>query len=200
MRREEFDIQDDALKLDFLAQCEYGTLSLVDAEKKPYGVPVNFACYQDGIVFHGAIEGKKHSLLAQNPYASFCVIRAYSLIPSYFSHTSLACPATQLFGSMLLEGKVRLIEDLEQKADALNVLMQKVQREGRYDVISRSNPAYTKMLNSVAVFYLPIEHSSFKLKLGQNLTQERKNLLIQELEKRATPLDQETLSLIKQYT
>jgi len=55
---------------------------------------------------HGAKKKKKVALIAQNPRANFCVVKPYALIPSYFSHTASACPATQFFASVILEGKV----------------------------------------------------------------------------------------------
>ena len=199
MRRKEFTVLNHEAMIQFLEQSEYGLLSLVDFENKPYGVPLNFVYWKEGIVFHGAMEGKKATLLTHPRNASFAVIKAYSFIPSYFSHTSLACPATQFFGSVILEGTVTLVENLEEKANALNALMEKLQPEGLYEKISIENPAYTKMLTNTAVFYMKIEHHSFKLKIGQNLNEQRKNILIEELEKRSSALDQETLKLIRSY-
>ncbi len=198
MRREEFSISNHQAMFEFLDTCEYGVLSLLEETSRPYGVPLNFASWREGIVFHGAKEGKKQAIISLNPQAHFTVVKPYALIPSYFSHTSLACPATQFFGSVMLEGTIKCIENMEEKADALTALMRKLQPEGRYADITPSNQAYTKMLTQTNIFYMPIEHSSFKLKIGQNLTQERKKLLIEELEKRGTMLDQETLKLIRQ--
>lgn len=198
MRRDEFNIDNHDALLEFLHQCEYGTLCLAD-ENEPYGVPLNFAAWEEGIVFHGSQEGKKVSLIAKNPKANFSVVKPYAYIPSYFSHTTSACPATQFFGSVLLEGEINLLENVDQKSSALNTLMQKLQPEGNYEPLSANNPMYTKMLASTAVFYLKTDKSSFKLKVGQNLTVERKNSLIAELEKRGTALDKETVNLMRFY-
>lgn len=198
MRRSEFDIKNHEALLELLASCEYGTLCLSD-EKIPYGVPLNFAWWEEGIVFHGAKEGKKVELITRNPKAYFSVVKPYAFIPSHFSHTTSACPATQFFASVSLEGEVSVLENSAEKAKGLNALMQKLQPEGRYENISETNPIYTKMLEATAVFYLKAKQTSFKLKMGQNLNQERKIGLIEELEKRGSALDLETVRLIRLY-
>jgi len=199
MRRSEFNVDDYEAMQELLQTCEYGTLALIDTNGTPYAVPLNFASWEEGIVFHGAQEGKKITLIAQNPKASFSVVKPYAFIPSYFSHTTSACPATQFFGSVLIEGSIAILENTEQKASALNALMQKLQPEGHYEPMSPQNPIYTKMLTSTAVFYLKKDKSSFKLKMGQNLTPERKTALITELEKRGTALDEETITRMHHY-
>jgi len=199
MRRSEFNVDDYEAMQELLQTCEYGTLALIDTNGTPYAVPLNFASWEEGIVFHGAQEGKKITLIAQNPKASFSVVKPYAFIPSYFSHTTSACPATQFFGSVLIEGSIAILENTEQKASALNALMQKLQPEGHYEPMSPQNPIYTKMLASTAVFYLKKDKSSFKLKMGQNLTPERRTALMTELEKRGTALDEETITRMNDY-
>ena len=198
MRRSEFDIKNHEALLELLASCEYGTLCLSD-EKTPYGVPLNFSWWEEGIVFHGAKEGKKVELITRNPKAYFSVVKPYAFIPSHFSHTTSACPATQFFASVSLEGEVSVLENNAEKAKGLNALMQKLQPEGHYETISETNPIYTKMLEATAVFYLKAKQTSFKLKMGQNLNKERKIGLIEELEKRGSALDIETVRLIRLY-
>ena len=99
MRRSEFEINDKEAMLTLLHECDYGTLSLLD-NGAPYGVPLNFAWWEEGIAFHGTNEGKKMELIAQNPTAPFNAVKSYSFIPSFFSGTSSACPATQFFASV----------------------------------------------------------------------------------------------------
>ena len=198
MRRSEFDIKNHEALLELLASCEYGTLCLSD-EKTPYGVPLNFAWWEEGIVFHGGKEGKKVELITRNPKAYFSVVKPYAFIPSHFSHTPSACPATQFFASVSLEGEVSVLENSAEKAKGLNALIQKLQPEGHYETISETNPIYTKMLEATAVFYLKAKQTSFKLKMGQNLNKERKIGLIEELEKRGSALDIETVRLIRLY-
>ena len=132
MRRDEFNINDKNSIDEILQTCEYGTLSLI-SEGKPYVVALNFVQYKNAIYFHGAKEGKKIEAIKSNPNAAFLVVKPYSFIPSYFSDTMAACPATQFFASVLLEGKLSFIEDKDKKADILNALMKKFQNEDSFE-------------------------------------------------------------------
>ncbi|MDD3343654.1 MAG: pyridoxamine 5'-phosphate oxidase family protein [Sulfurospirillaceae bacterium] len=196
MRRNEFEITDKKAIDELLNTCEYGVLSLLD-NGVPYGVPLNFACMEEGIVFHGAHEGKKMEIIAQNELASFNVVKSYSFIPSYFSGTTAACPATQFFASVTLSGKLSVIENMKEKTDALNALMEKLQPEKHYETIDTSNPIYTKMVEKTAVIRFSITHATMKLKLGQQLPKERRDHLIQQLEERGTTLDLLTANAMK---
>lgn len=196
MRRNEFEITDKEIIVSLLHECEYGTLSLLD-NGMPYGVPLNFAWWEEGIAFHGSKEGKKMTLIAQNSKASFNAVKSYSFIPSYFSGTTSACPATQFFASVSFGGEIKIIENLEQKASALSTLMEKLQPEKRYETLSATNPIYTKMLEKTALFKLVPTWHSMKLKLGQQLPQERQEALIKQLEGRGEPLDLMTAKMMR---
>lgn len=199
MRRAEFDVQDTTLLEELLATCDYGTLSLVDGDV-PYGVPLNFVWYEESLCFHGSKEGRKMELIAKNPKASLSVVKPLSLIPSYFSNTRSACPATQLFMSVHMIGTIKIVENKKQKCDILMALMQKLQPEEGYDTIDANNPIYTKMIEKTALFYLKPESISLKLKAGQNLTEENKALLIEKLTRRGDALDLLSVKMIHQAT
>ncbi|MBV5278990.1 MAG: pyridoxamine 5'-phosphate oxidase family protein [Campylobacteraceae bacterium] len=188
MRRSEFEVNNKEEILALLEECEFGTLSMMDKDQ-PYGVPVNFAWWEEGIVFHGAMEGKKIDLLSKNKKASFSVVKPYAFIPSYFSGTTSACPATQFFGSVIINGTVEIILDKDQKAEALNALMQKLQPEKKYEVIKADNPIYQKMIAMTAVMKLIPNNLTCKLKIGQNLSDERQASLVTQLKERGNPLD-----------
>lgn len=198
MRRNEFSVEDREILLEILHSCEYGTLCLQDGEK-PYGVPLNFAWHEDCIVFHGANEGKKIELISKNPNALFNVVKPYSFIPSYYSGTKSACPATQFFASITIEGVVNEITDLTQKASALNALMEKMQPEKKYETIEASNPIYKKMVEKTAVFMLEVFSISTKIKAGQNLSEEKKESLISQLRERGSKVDLATIKLMQRF-
>ena len=199
MRRAEFEVNDPKQIEALLAECEYGTLSLMD-EDGPYGVPLNFVWYEKCVCFHGSKEGRKMEVIAKNPTASFSVVKPLSLIPSYFSNTRSASPATQFFISVHIVGKVEVVENADQKCAMLTALMQKLQPEGGYDTIEAVNPIYTKMIEQTGLLRLVPESISLKLKVGQNLTQERKTSLIEKLMQRGTPLDRLSVEMIQQMS
>ncbi|OCL86455.1 Pyridoxamine 5'-phosphate oxidase [Aliarcobacter thereius] len=198
MRREEFDIKDENSINEVLKVCEYGTLSLIN-DLKPYLVALNFVQYKNAIYFHGAKEGKKIEVIKSNSNAAFLVVKPYSYIPSYFSDTMAACPATQFFASVLFEGKLSFIEDGNKKADILNALMKKFQNEDSFERIAYNKAMYTKMLDKTAIIELKIETQSCKIKVGQNLNEERKNKFLEKLKNRNSQIDNETIKAIEFY-
>lgn len=196
MRRSEFEVKDEAAFEGLLSECEYGTLCLVD-DGGPYGVAVNFVWYEGAICFHGACEGRKAETMAKNPKAAFSVVKPYSLIPSYFSGTVSACPATHFFASAHIAGTVEIVEDDAEKCGVLNALMKKLQPQGGYEEIDASNPIYTKMIAQTAIWKLTPKITSLKIKLGQNLSKERKEKLTERLTERGEALDKATLEAIE---
>jgi len=199
MRRNEFEITDKEIIHTLLSECEYGTLSLID-NNVPYGIPLNFVWWEEGIAFHGAKEGKKVELIAQNPNASLSIVKPYSLLPSYFSETTSACPASQLYASIIMQGVITIIESNEHKASALNALMEKLQPEKRYETITAENSMYKKRIEEIMILKLIPKSISCKLKMGQNLPADRKKLLLKHLEERGTPLDLLSASAIRQFS
>jgi len=196
MRRAEFEVADKKAFEALLAECEYGTLSLVD-NGEPYGVPLNFVWFGGAVCFHGANEGRKAEAIRQNPNASFSVVKPYSLIPSYFSDTRAACPATQFFASVHIAGKVTVVVDDIEKCDILNAMMQKLQPEGGYERIDTANPIYTKMLTKTEIWKLTPTSTSMKIKAGQNLSEERKENVINQLLQRAKKSDAATIEAMQ---
>ena len=63
-----------------------------------------------------------------------------------------ACPATHFCKSVEIRGRCDLVDDLAEKAEALQALMEKYQPEGGHDPIRASDPVYAKALAGVAVF------------------------------------------------
>lgn len=196
MRRAEFEIKDEAAFEALLSECEYGTLALIDGDL-PYCVPVNFVWYDGAVCFHGAKTGRKAEAIAKNPKAAFSALKPYSLIPSYFSDTRAACPATQYFASAHIEGITQKVEDENEKCRVLNALMQKLQPEGGYETIETTNPIYAKMTEQTGVWKLTPTQKSMKLKAGQNLPKERKEALIERLLQRGEAMDIDTAGIMQ---
>ena len=199
MRRKEFDVKDENSINEILQTCEYGTLSLI-SDGKPYVVALNFVFFENSIFFHGAKEGRKIEAINSNPNAAFLVVKPYSFIPSYFSDTMAACPATQFFASVLIEGKLKFIEDGDKKAEVLNALMKKFQKEDSFEKIVYDKAMYTKMLDKTTIIELKIETQSCKIKVGQNLNEERKNKVMEKLKNRNLQIDEETIKQMKLYS
>lgn len=195
MRRNEFSVTDKAAIEALLQECEYGVLSLID-KNEPYGLAVNYVYIDDVIYFHGSLAGRKVDAIKENRKASFLIVKPYSYIPSYFSDTTHACPATQLFTSIHIDASVEQCGSLDEKIKALNALMYKMQPEGKFDPISKENKAYTNMLEKTGVYKITPKHISLKVKMGQTLSEDRKNKIVEYLKTRGANLDKETADKI----
>lgn len=190
-----FEITDENMINTVLDSTEYGTLAL-SVEDKPYAVPINFVRLEEAIYFHGALSNKKMKMLASNPSVSFSVVQSYSLIASFMCSTEgLACPATQFFKSVSIDGVLEVVESREEKAKMFEALMSKLQPEGGYKLFS--DETYDKSLKATAVLKIIPSTVSCKFKFGQHLNEERFTMILKHLEVRGNILDKETIEMMK---
>ena len=71
--------------------------------------------------------------------------------------------------------------------------MKKFQSEDSFEEIAYEKAMYTKMIDKTAIIELKIEAQSCKIKVGQNLNEEKKNRLIEKLKNRDSKIDEETI-------
>lgn len=189
MRRQELASDDPALFREAADRCEVGYLGLVTADGTPRVVPLNFAALDTTIYFHGALAGEKHALLEGGARVSFLMALPYSLIPSYWVAPEHACPATHYFKSVDARGACTVVDDLQEKARALQALMRKYQPEGKHRPIDADDPIYLKPLRGVGVFRIAVESWTGKVKFGVNEPERIRRVLIAGLRERGRPLD-----------
>ncbi len=191
-----FEIKNKEIIKEILDLAEFGTLAICK-DDKPYSLPINFVYLNRCIYFHGSAKGRKIDILKENPFASFSVVEPYSVIQSYFSSTDdLACPATHFFKSVVIDGKIEFVKNNKEKVQALSALMQKLQKEGKY--IPLKDEVYKKIIDATTVYKINIDDISAKFKFGQHLSQERFDMIIEHLKKRATKKDISTIELMKE--
>ena len=175
---------------------EFGTLALC-SDNKPYSLPINFVQVKGEIVFHGSNKGKKIEIIKENNMASFSCVESYSILSSYFSTDSGdASPATHFFKSIIIDGSIEFITDYKQKEHALEKLMQKYQKEGKYTPLS--DAMYKRMIPSVCMYKLVPKDISAKFKFGQNFMTERFDRVVQHLKERGSNIDLLTIKLMKE--
>lgn len=193
-----FEITDKSMIKQIIDDTTYGTLALC-ADDKPYSLPLNFVGHNEEIYFHGSKKGKKISIIKENANASFSVVEEYSILPSYFSTDSGdASPATHLFKSVIIDGKIEFVDNYDEKAQALEVLMQKYQKEGNYIPLNNKE-FYEKIINATCLYKLVPSDTSAKFKFGQNYNKERFQRVCEHLEQRGSKKDLQTLKLMKQF-
>jgi hypothetical protein len=85
-------------------------------------------------------------------------------LPSYYFHPTDASQADTLYISVVIKGKAEIVEDKEEKARALNALMEKYQKEGRYEALE----AEMRVVEEVAVIKVTPNDMRGKYKIGQH--------------------------------
>lgn len=135
---------------DIIRSCQVCFLSMVDENHLPYVVPMNFGYEQGVIYFHGYDTGRKIDILLKHPQVCIAFSTGEKLD---WQNENVACSYFMRYKSVIVEGKVHFVEDIEEKRKILNIIMKHY--TGRED-FTYSLPA----LKNVCVFYVPIEKIS----------------------------------------
>jgi len=102
-----------------LNKAEYGVLSTISENGKPYGVPLSFCIIDGYIYFHCAVEGQKIDNITQNKSVSFCVVGDTKILPDEF---------TTNYESVVVSGDIEEVLDMK-KQIALEGLLHKYSPE-----------------------------------------------------------------------
>ncbi|WP_199615279.1 pyridoxamine 5'-phosphate oxidase family protein [Paenibacillus alkalitolerans] len=199
MRRNEFSVEDAQEIEQFLHEMTFGFLGTNGADGYPHITPINFVYVNGSFYMHGSKLGQKMSDVRANPSVTFTVAKEYALIPSYWTDPVMACPATAFFKSVIAYGEAVIVEDLEEKADALTAFMEKLQPEGGYDPIRTDNPKYRSAIAGVAVIKINVKEMTAKFKFGQHMPESRANKVMDGLGERGEGFDEETIELMKRF-
>ena len=133
---------------EILLKATNGVLSLIDAERHPYGVPMSFIYDGDkSIYFHCALTGRKIECIKKSPYCCFTVTDKDEIHPEEF---------TTYFRSVIAEGKIKILTDRNQMVDALRVLSTK------YSPGIDCETEISKGIDRVMILKMDIEHLSGK--------------------------------------
>lgn len=90
-----------------------GVLALAGDNDYPYAVPISYV-YDDGkLYFHSAKTGHKTDAIKRNEKASFCVTDQDQIVPKQY---------TTYFRSVIVFGKVKILEDERAKKAAIEKL------------------------------------------------------------------------------
>lgn len=126
MRRKDREVTDFSKICDIIQRCHCCRVGFYDAEaKQVYIVPLNFGYMVEGekvtLYFHGAQEGRKIDLIKAAPNVGFEMDTNYKL-----NEATEACEYSARFQSIIGNGVISLIEDLEEKKQGLEILMKHV--------------------------------------------------------------------------
>ena len=127
-----------------------GVLALSGDDGYPYAVPISYVYDGEKIYFHCARSGHKLDAVKRNAKASFCVIGQDQIVPEEY---------TTYFRSVIVFGQIRIMEDEEEKREAIEKLALKYAPddtgEGRKEAIDRE-------WKSLCMLEMEIDHMTGK--------------------------------------
>jgi nitroimidazol reductase NimA-like FMN-containing flavoprotein (pyridoxamine 5'-phosphate oxidase superfamily) len=159
-----FEIRSKSNIAEFLNSEPVGRVCSIDVNGFPQVIPMNFVYFNGFVYMHSHPFGEKLDNIRRNPNVGFEVDRHVCFLPSYYFHPTDASQADTLYISVVIKGRAELVEDNNEKAGALNALMQKYQKEGRYEPLDQDMP----VVREVAIIRVLPNEMRGKYKIGQH--------------------------------
>ncbi len=148
MRRKRQKLSDES-NMQILEKMTNGVLALHGDDDYPYAVPVSYALHDGKIYIHSAVEGHKIDAIKRSDKASFCVIEQDKIVPEKF---------TTYYRSVIIFGRIRIINDKEKIYDILKCIAEKYSPEEK----AAMPHEIEKSLNHVCIIELTPEHITGK--------------------------------------
>ncbi len=180
--------------LAFLARAPVIHLATTTPAGEPVLRTLDFAWAGDAVVFHGARAGEKAACIGRP-----AVIGADELVarlPSHFLDPERACPASTLYRSVQVRGAIEEVTNPDEKACALNALMERLQPEGGYRPLDPRDAIHAAELGGVLVLRVRPERVDGKAKLAQNRTPEERRKIVEGLRRRGAAGDEAAIAAI----
>jgi uncharacterized protein len=159
-----YQIQSKEKIIQFLNSQPAGRIASIDKNGYPQVIPMNFVYYDEVIYMHSHPFGEKLDNIRRNPNVGFEVDQHICFLPSYYFHPSDASQADTLYISVVIKGRAEIVHNNEEKASALNALMEKYQKEGRYEALDANMPS----VHEVAIIKVMPTDMRGKYKVGQH--------------------------------
>jgi nitroimidazol reductase NimA-like FMN-containing flavoprotein (pyridoxamine 5'-phosphate oxidase superfamily) len=171
------EIKSLANMIDFLNQEKVGRVASIDEQGYPQIIPMNFVYVKNDMIdtlssnknigavyMHSHPFGEKIENIKRNSKVGFEVDSYVCFLPSYYFHPTDASQADTLYVSVVIKGNASIVQNKDEKAEALNALMKKYQKEGGYESLS-SNMATVR---EVTVLKVVPDQIRGKYKIGQH--------------------------------
>lgn len=149
MRREKCELEKSTAE-KILNEGFFGVLALTGDENYAYAVPMNYAVENNKIYFHSARSGHKIDAIKNNDKVSFCVVDKHEVVSEEL---------TSYYTSVIAFGKIKIVEDTEEKIHGLELLAKKYSPDINKDF--REKEIHGK-LNALDVIVIEIEHLTGK--------------------------------------
>lgn len=127
-----------------------GVLALAGDEGYPYAVPISYVYDGEKLYFHSAKAGHKLDAILREPKASFCVIDQDQIVLEEY---------TTYFRSVIAFGRIRILEDEEEKRAAIEKLALKYAPD---DSAENRRRAIDREWKPLCMLEMSIDHLSGK--------------------------------------
>ena len=171
------EIKSLANMIDFLNQEKVGRVASIDEQGYPQIIPMNFVYVKNIIIdtqssnenigavyMHSHPFGEKIENIKRNSKVGFEVDSYVCFLPSYYFHPTDASQADTLYTSVVIKGNASIVQNKDEKANALNALMKKYQKEGGYESLSSNMGS----VREVTVLKVVPDQIRGKYKIGQH--------------------------------
>jgi hypothetical protein len=163
--------------ISFLNEERVGRVASIDEQGYPQIIPMNFVYVKNDLIdtqsdnknigaiyMHSHPIGEKIENIKRNSKVGFEVDSYVCFLPSYYFHPTDASQADTLYISVVIKGNAAIVHDPDEKANALNALMKKYQKEGRYESLSSNMGS----VREVTVLKVVPDQIHGKYKIGQH--------------------------------
>ena len=178
--------------IEFLNEEKTGRISSIDENGYPQIIPMNFVLINNVVYMHSHTKGEKLDNIKRNTKVGFEVDRNLEFLPSYFFDPNDASLADTLYVSVVIKGEAEIVGNRKEKVLALNGLMKKYQPEGNYEPMNEN----MEVLEAVAVIKVIPKEMNGKYKIGQNMTNQEKTKLAENILKKNSKTALETLEIM----
>ena len=163
--------------ISFLNEQRVGRVASIDEQGYPQIIPMNFVYVKNDLIdtqsdnknigtvyMHSHPIGEKIENIKRNSRVGFEVDSYVCFLPSYYFHPTDASQADTLYISVVIKGNAAIVQDPDEKANALNALMKKYQKEGGYESLSSKMGS----VREVTVLKVVPDQIRGKYKIGQH--------------------------------
>jgi uncharacterized protein len=188
--------------IKFLDEERVGRVATIDEQGYPQIIPMNFVYVKNDLIdtqsdnknigavyMHSHPIGEKIENIKRNSKVGFEVDSYVCFLPSYYFHPTDASQADTLYISVVIKGNAAIVQDPDEKANALNALMKKYQKEGGYESLSSNMGS----VREVTVLKVVPDQIRGKYKIGQHWIPRyrlkmARNIILREAEDNASKI------------
>jgi nitroimidazol reductase NimA-like FMN-containing flavoprotein (pyridoxamine 5'-phosphate oxidase superfamily) len=155
LRRDDRAITDPDVVGELLRDARYATIALADGDE-PYVVTLScgYDAAENRLCFHVAPAGRKLDIIARNPRACATIVTDLGYKAGECAHP---------FRSVVMEGRMRLLDDLDEARAAMRVLIGQLEEDSQVDrLFERHKLDGERVFARMRVLVFEIDHLTAK--------------------------------------